>query len=473
MALPAEDLPPELSKLDLSHNPLGNGNENLKAAKQFVQSLSKLPKMKQLVLEESQLDDGCFDFSSSLSKTEHGKNKLFSALELIDLGKTTVTEKVEVLFSGRPVSFEGEVIKGGIRIILGNRIQKEAWEIEAEKRMRKFQPQTQVIKEDWEFGAELGLGTEAGRRQARLNTTVGKSADVFTASDMPPTPPKSPISPTRSTGSHGSGQSLANYYVPTSQTLTLPKALPSSHNRTRSLAVTSSAGTDRSDPIVPNQTLPLSLILVQPFARTLTCLILSNRRADPSFVVPEMFFAFLASTASDLKVETEPYFPYLEELRLDGCLLGDVVNISTSTAQTRKEPLFNVIDHLFPTLSILDLCDNRLTHLNNISSLLIPARRKSLPGSRRTGLKALRLRGNKLTDISNLEDVAGVLRKEGKIEGWRLEELDLRENEIAKLPPVLGFLTLDVMLVESNIFRVPARRVWEVEGLYSQIYVFF
>lgn len=465
LSLPKDDLPPELNKLDLSHNPLGNGNENAKAAKQFVQLISKLPKLKQLVLETTQLDDGCFDFASFTSNEIGGsgsdRNNLFSALELLDLGKTKVTKNVETLFNGRPVSFEGAVIEGGVRIILGERIQKEPWEIEAERRTRRPRSQTRGMTEDWEIEAKAGLNAEAGQRREKLNAYLGASVGASTTSDMPPTPPKSPVSPTGATSACGNGQSLAHCYVSTSQTLTLPKALPSGHNRARSLAAPSSISSDRSDPTVPVQTLPLPLILVQPFAKTLTHLILSNRRADPSFVVPETFFA---SLSKDLEMEAEPYFPFLEELRLDGCSLGDVINVATP-ANTRKEPLFNLIDYLFPTLAVLDLCENRLTHLNGINGLLIPSNRNSLLGPRRKGLKSLRLRGNKLADLTGLEDMAAIVRKEGKVEGWRLEELDLRENEIAKLTPILGFLPLDVMLVEGNIFRVPARRVWEVDGL--------
>ncbi|GJJ07186.1 hypothetical protein Clacol_001386 [Clathrus columnatus] len=435
ITLPTDDLPTEVNKIDLSYNPLGNGDTNAKAAKLFIHSLSKLPKLKQLILEATELNDRCFDFTPP-SSTGQGSgngvenNKLFRTLELLDLGKTKVTEKVQSISSGRPVSFEGEAIEGGVRVILGNRIQKEAWEIEAEKRTRK------------------------------TNVNAAKFAEA----DLPPTPPKSPVSPTDVAGTHGNGQSLAHYYTSTSQTLSLPKALPPSHNRSRSLAATVSMN-DRSDPTVPVQTLPLSLILVQPFANSLTCLILSNRRADPSFIVPEVFFTSLTESMNkDLEKETEPYFPHLQELRLDGCSLGDITNISTPTQKTKKEPLFNVINHLFPTLAILDLCDNRLTHVNGINALLIPSKSNSSLRHRSKGLKAVRLRGNKLADLSGLEDVANTLRKDGKVEGWSLEELDLRENEIARLPPILGFLSLDVMLVEGNIFRVPSRRVWEVDG---------
>jgi len=42
--------------------------------------------------------------------------------------------------------------------------------------------------------------------------------------------------------------------------------------------------------------------------------------------------------------------------------------------------------------------------------------------------------------------------------------LDLRDNEIGKLPAELGLLPLDVLLVDGNTFRIPPRRIWEREG---------
>jgi Leucine-rich repeat (LRR) protein len=34
---------------------------------------------------------------------------------------------------------------------------------------------------------------------------------------------------------------------------------------------------------------------------------------------------------------------------------------------------------------------------------------------------------------------------------WKLEELDLRDNEISNLPGELGLLPLDVFLVDGNV----------------------
>ena len=74
------------------------------------------------------------------------------------------------------------------------------------------------------------------------------------------------------------------------------------------------------------------------------------------------------------------------------------------------------------------------------------------------------MRGNKINDLMGLEAVVQVLKSEGRVEAWRPEELDIRDNEIAKLPLMSGYLPLDVLLVEGDTFRVPARHVWEHEG---------
>ncbi|KAF8514885.1 hypothetical protein BU17DRAFT_94151 [Hysterangium stoloniferum] len=430
-SIPVEDLPSDLTKVDIGNNALGS-------AKTLIHALSQLGRLKQLLMENTSVNDETF-----------GSVTGFPSLELLDLGKTQVTESVGEIFENRPVSFDGEEIEGGVRVILGTRIQKEAWEIAAEKpRSRHQQPDTTIQsappkdnilqKESWEVEAEMGLLTEGGRRRARAAQAQADTTPPSTSNALS-------VSPSASTSP--SVPSLTQYYDSALCTLTLPRSLPPAHSRARSLAP--SAISDGSDPKVPAPTLPLPTIVSQPFARTLRCLILTNRRFDSSFLLPANI------------TESEPLLPVLEELRLDACGLGDSVNITgvDFTTASRKEPIFNILPTLFPALTTLDLCDNKLTSLSGIRALLIPD-----PARKTRGLKVLRVRGNKITDLMGLEAVAQVLKSEGQVEAWRLEELDLRDNELAKLPPMLGYLPLDVLLVEGNTFRVPARRVWEREG---------
>ena len=63
----------------------------------------------------------------------------------------------------------------------------------------------------------------------------------------------------------------------------------------------------------------------------------------------------------------------------------------------------------------------------------------------------LRLLGSKLTELDGLQIITERFKGNREMPAWKLEELDLRDNEISKLPPELGLLPLDVFLVDGNI----------------------
>ena len=69
----------------------------------------------------------------------------------------------------------------------------------------------------------------------------------------------------------------------------------------------------------------------------------------------------------------------------------------------------------------------------------------------RAGLRHLRLRGNRITTLDGFQEVAEIFKGHRSVPDWKLEELDLRDNEISKLPPELGLLPLDVLLVDGNV----------------------
>ena len=173
----------------------------------------------------------------------------------------------------------------------------------------------------------------------------------------------------------------------------------------------------------------------------------SNRRADPSFSFPSVSFIANASSHDGL-------LPHLDELHLEGCSLGDKVTFSqeqdgSTSPKTEKRDILELISTSFPSLTILNLSHNNLS-----SDALSEASLKKLlfstdDGSIK-GLKVLRLRGNRLTSLDRFDAIASLFKANRQVSEWKLEELDVRDNDISKLPVNLGLLPLDVFLVDGN-----------------------
>jgi hypothetical protein len=372
-------------------------------------------------------------------------------------------------------------------VIIGKKIVKEAWEVELERRKnirttkqndfgdRPTETQTQkgpddttpsaktakttqreVLKEDWEIEAEQGLLTEGGKRRAR----------AAAAAAVAPIPTKSQtqaelgnglpsgISPERFPNQSASGYLLAKYYSDGTQTLELPEASPlakarGTHARTFSLApITSSSSTSlqprTTDLAVPTPTLPLSVIISQPFAQALRVLVLKGRRMDKTFSLP--------STVEG----QESLLPNLEELDLTNCGLSDVVNVTRSisspvsgsvTPPRSSEPILPLIAKLFPSLRTLTLSENFLTSTSltfeALSALILAT------GDRK-GLKHLKLNGNRIRGLEGFQEIAGLFKGNRDVPRWKLDELDVSDNDIGRLAPELGLLPLDEFLVERN-----------------------
>ncbi|KAI0691314.1 hypothetical protein BC835DRAFT_1509395 [Cytidiella melzeri] len=513
-------LPASLTKLDLSSNPLGN-------ASSLIRALSRLEHLSELTARQADLGDDSFPVNT-LSEAYTP----FPVLSLLDLEETRVTRPViEAAFPPaslkRTVEYEMTTEppkKGVVRIIVGKRVVREAWELEAERKMKlrtrhmttpqvddnaqtatannvqtlratnepeaeqapltegarrramavaaaaslpspsktpsSSQPQaTAVEKEAWEIEAEQGLLTAGGRRRARA-----AAASVLSVSpSQTPTPPASTASsPTPSASALSSPQ----YYSASTQTLTLPPtaALPkASHMRSFSLAAKVIPSSSSAHDIgIPTPTLPLAAIVLQPLSHNLKSLILTNRRMDPSFNLP-------ADVGG-------PFLPRLEELNLENCSLADSVAVSRSqdvvggdavTLRTHVD-LLPLLARLFPSLRTLDLSYNALTSASItkdfLSGIVLGQEAEDNGKPHRPGLRHLRLRGNALTELDGFQGVAEAFKGHREVSEWKLEELDLRDNEIGRLPPEMGLLPMDVFLVDGNVFRVPARRVWEREG---------
>lgn len=201
------------------------------------------------------------------------------------------------------------------------------------------------------------------------------------------------------------------------------------------------------DIALPTPTIPLAIISSQPFAQTLKVLTLTNRRLDVSLTLPP-------GLENNL-------LPNLEELNLVGCRLHDTISVSRQqgsisgalTPPRSNEPLLPLLAKLFPGLQTLDLSDNILTSFSADvwSSIILAGASEGNQLPSRKGLKQLRLRGNRLTNLEGLQGLAGSFRGHRAVPEWKLEELDLRDNEIGKLPPELGLLPLDVFLVDGNV----------------------
>ena len=480
-----ETIPISLTKIDLSGNPLG-------PSQSLLRNLASLKRLKELKLEKSEI--GNDSFPSTLFSIAP-----FPNLRLLDVSDTQVTlepVKAALMLMKQELDFDfttEDPPEGVTRVLVGKRVIKEPWELELERRAKskvinttlftadwaapvppqhsndqasttnlmpisktaaepvvepivkaQVKPSTEVVKEAWEIEAEQGLLTEGGRRRARAAARSQNSADIGLG--MPSTNSSSPLPL-----NPGAGLSISQYFTSSTQTLQLPPSAPlaksAGHSRAFSLAVPtlsalSSAGSPTGDVSVPTPTLPLSVINTQSFAQTLRVLILANRRMDRSFALP---------SSSD---SLSGFLPCLEELDLEGCNLTDFVTVYPDSSSGRTtpprstEPILPTLAKLFPSLRTLNLSYNVLTNASltpeELSTLI-------LASPHRKGLRHLRLRGNKFSELNGFLNLAEGFKGNRNVPEWKLEELDTRDNEIGKLPPELGLLPLDVFLVDGNM----------------------
>ncbi|KAG6332765.1 hypothetical protein ID866_6321 [Astraeus odoratus] len=471
-AIDYNNLPSSLTKFDLSSNPIASENQEAAA---LVRALGSLKQLKELLFSFATIADDAF--SASLASGDVPPP--FPALRILDLEETQATVSgVQAALAGlrQTLSFEftkDEPPENTVRVSVGKKVLKELWEIEAERRAKhrtarshgsevsvslsKDTPLSQEpVKEAWEIEAEQGLLTDGGRRRARAAAAAAEAAIPATTMSLPKR--NSLMGSMPSMPNPGRSQSptvnLSNtqYYNAPTQTLTLPHLTPPTRSHTRSFSLATSAlGSSSSqgkiDIALPTPTLPLAAISTQPFAQTLKTLVLSNRKLDLSVVLPSV-----------CRETHTPLLPHLEELVLEGCGLGDNVTVTyqggdSPTPPKLNEPLLPLLARLFPSLRTLDLTYNLLTSAalrKDVLVNLIMASAHDIPVPRQ-GLRHLRLRGNRITDLDGFQEVAEIFKGHRVVSDWKLEELDLRDNEIAKLPPELGLLPLDVFLVDGNV----------------------
>ncbi|KAI0298049.1 hypothetical protein B0F90DRAFT_1735930 [Multifurca ochricompacta] len=440
-AIHHDELPQDLKTFILTYNPLGD-------AATLVTSLSILPQLVELRMSKCDIDDA--SFSGSLVSTINAHS--FPKLAILDLEETRVTQAavssafsalVQTIDFEAPINDARAVPAGTLAVAVGKRIVREVWEIEADRHVQRLRekrstanlnaasasvpsqsPLRPVVKEQWEIDAEEGLFSEGARRRARAEAVQRAIEEPGAGLPTIVTPDTPPV--------------LDRFWDSRTLTLTLP---PSAGRSMRHGADTT------TDEILPRATLPLVLIVTQPFADTLRVLELRGRRVEPAFVLPSQ-----------------------TTLNLEGCALDDFI----PGAGPNEGGTLGVLAQLFPSLRNLELAYNNLTGAKMarvaLEQLLFVG-----DDGRRAGLRRLGLCGNKIEVLDGLRELAqavfgadadagdgggsGELRRR-----WTLEELDIRENSIAVLPGELGLLPLDQLLVDGNLFRVPPRRVWEREG---------
>ncbi|KAG7099540.1 hypothetical protein E1B28_001374 [Marasmius oreades] len=507
-------IPVAIQKIDLSSNPLG-----IETSAMLIARLGALSNLKELRLEHADIGDDAFQPGLAPASS-------FSRLVLLDLGETKVTEQaVQRAFSvlKREMSFDlttEHPPEGVVRAVIGKKSIREAWELEMERKAkirggRTLNPASSssrgsqvtraprvIEKEPWEIEAEQGLLTEGTKRGARAQAAASPSSPSLkppsSAKDLQEevskevweieaeqgllteggrrraraaaaasagTQSKQPVTSASSHGATSWNISLAQYFADSTQTLTLPASAPptksAGHVRAFSMGVSSTSLLSRSsssDLTVPTASVPIFEISSQSFAHSLRVLDLANRRMDKCFTIP-----ISASRVPAL-------LPNLEELVLENCGFSDSVSVSIfnpdaenppSTPRKTIEPIMPFLTALFPRLQTLNLSYNTISSASLTTEAL---KNLIVEAPHRKGLRHLRLRGNIINDLDGFQGVAELFRGNRDVIGWKLEELDLRDNNIGKLPSEMGLLPLDVFLVDGNTFRVPPRRIWEREG---------
>jgi hypothetical protein len=445
-AIHHDSLPQDLETFNLMYNPLGD-------VAKLLTSLSALTQLVALRLSRCDIDDTSFP-ATLLSSANR---PIFPKLAVLDLEETRATQAaVASTLSGlaQSIDFEASVTDertvptGTLAVAVGKRIVREVWEIEADRHVQRLRekrsaanlkdtpvsesppPLPQPIqKEQWEIDAEQGLLSEGAQRRARAEAATQCAAEVS----------GTVVGPTATTAASHTTPVLGRYWDPHTLTLTLP---PSSGRSVRHGV--GAAGEEES---LPRVTLPLALIMAQPFADTLCMLELRGRCAEPGIILP---------TSSN---GSQHLLPRLETLNLEGCGLSDVV---PGAELADAGGTLGMLARLFPSLRNLELRYNNFTGAalgRGVLERLLFVGDGDNGG--RVGLRRLVLCGNRIEELHGLRELAQVVFGAGgdvantkavELCGkWTLEELDIRENSIAVLPSELGLLPLDSFLVDGNL----------------------
>ncbi|KAH9824369.1 hypothetical protein DFH28DRAFT_921835 [Melampsora americana] len=133
------------------------------------------------------------------------------------------------------------------------------------------------------------------------------------------------------------------------------------------------------------------------------------------------------------------------------------LNLSGNNFEIGKD-LFQWISQNGTRLKKLDLSYNALKDEDGIESLWF-LEEIDLRGNRIEELIGLVKIGKRLKDLKDEDEESDEL---DELEtGYKWKCIDLRDNNIVKLEPCLGYLSIDELFVAGNRFRVPLRKVYE------------
>ena len=155
------------------------------------------------------------------------------------------------------------------------------------------------------------------------------------------------------------------------------------------------AGASGEEESLPRVTLPLALIITQPFADTFRTPELRGRRAEPGIVLP---------TSGD---GSHDLLPRLDTLNLEVCALSDVV---PGAELSDAGGTLGVLARLFPSLRNLELAYNDYTGAalgrGVLEQLLFVG---DGDNGRRVGLRRLVLCGNNIEELHGVRELARVV----------------------------------------------------------------
>ncbi|GAA5862397.1 hypothetical protein JCM3774_002503 [Rhodotorula dairenensis] len=214
-------------------------------------------------------------------------------------------------------------------------------------------------------------------------------------------------------------------------------------------------------------TMPCAVLHEWRSTRLLRVLDLSkNRLAGLDLVRSSALPAFPAAAAGS----GEPLFPVLEVLDLSNNHLPSQVAGEEGGGGGVPVPLLAALASLAPALSELRLRQNRLTDLSGIADLVTGSSSSSSSSSLGPDCQKRRMRRLRILDlgenrIADLEALCAAAASSSASSSWRCDELDLSMNEIRHLPPRLGRLPDQLILhLIGNAFRFPKREVYEHAG---------